>query len=268
MIHLDTHVHVYDGYNVDRLCDAMVARAGKEAIPAMFLAERTGQHTFSDWVAAAKEGRPMAGATRWRPLTAPDDWTVVLGDGDSELAVFAARQIAAKERIEALGLFLSTPIPDGLPLAGTLERIREAGGIPVLPWGIGKWLFKRRKIVERILASYDPDTLFLGDSALRPRFWKTPRPMSAAIKRGFRVLHGSDPLPHPDEELRAGSYATLLMGSLDPASPADGLRNLLFLQASSFTPVGRRSTLREFLCRNRRLRRPSTPTPPASGRNA
>ena len=249
MIHLDTHVHVYDSYNLDRLCDSMVAHAGEAAVPAMFVAERQGQKVFQSWVDCASDGLPMKGAKRWRPLTAPDEFTVVLGDGNRELTAFAARQIAARERIEALARLTSAPIPDGLPLAETLTRIRDAGGIPVLAWGVGKWLFRRRKIVERILESADPDSLFLGDSALRPLFWGTPRPMAAAMKRGFRVLCGSDPLPRPGDEARAGSYATLVMGNLGADEPSNVLRDLLSYPSTSLRPAGRRAGAIEFLRR-------------------
>ena len=249
MIHLDSHVHVYDYYNLDRLCDAMIRHAGKEAVPAMFLAEREGQGTFFEWMEAAREGRPMKAATRWRPISTPDDFTVVLGDGIREIYVFAARQVAARERVEALGLFTTAPIPDGLPLEETIARIREAGGLPVLAWGVGKWLFKRGRLVRSILDASEPDSLFIGDSALRPRMWGTPVPMRAARKRGMRILCGSDPLPRKDDELRAGSYATLVPGNLDPESPSECMRDLLSYPANSLRRAGRRLGLFQFLAR-------------------
>lgn len=249
MIHLDSHVHVYDFYDIDRLCYAMVDHAGDEAAPAMFLAERAGQHVFSDWAEAAEDGKPIRSASRWRPIGRPDDWTVVMGDGSSELHVFRARQIAARERVEALGLFTSEEIPDGLPLAETIGRIRASGGIPVLAWGIGKWLFSRGRLVSSLIDSADPDSLFLGDSALRPRFWGTPAPMRAAAKKGMRVLCGSDPLPRKGEESRAGSYASLIRGNLDPESPAECLRDLLSYPAGSLRPAGSRLGFAQFVSR-------------------
>ena len=249
MIHLDSHVHFYDFYDLDRLCDSLLGNTGAEAASAMFLAEREGQRTFAEWREAALAGKPIRGAARWHPISAPDDSSIVLGDGSDEIYVFAARQIAASERIEALGLFTSAPIPDGLPLAETISRIREAGGIPMLAWGVGKWLFKRGGVVRGIIDSSDPDSLFIGDSALRPRFWGTPGPMRAAIKRGMRVLRGSDPLPRKGDESRAGTYASLIRGNLDPESPSECLRDLLMYPPESLRSAGRRLGLLPFLAR-------------------
>ncbi len=249
MIHLDSHVHLYDFYNLDRLCDSLLKNAGAEATPAMFLADRDGQRTFDEWSKAAIDGKPIKGTSRWRPISKPDDTSVVLGNGTDEIYVFAARQIAANERIEVLGLFTSAPIPDGLPLADSIARIRDAGGIPMLAWGVGKWLFKREAIVRDIIDSADPDSLFIGDSALRPRFWGTPVPMRAARKRGMRVLCGSDPLPRRGDESRAGSYASLIRGNLNPESPSESLRDLLMYPPTSLRRAGRRLSILSFLAR-------------------
>ena len=249
MIHLDSHVHFYGFYDLDRLCDSLLRNAGAEAAPAMFLAEREGQGVLAEWREAAQSGKPVAGASRWRPISVPDDTSVVLGDGKKEIYVFAARQIAAKERIEAIGLFTSAPIPDGLPLAVTISRIRDAGGLPMLAWGVGKWLFGRGRVVRGIIGSSDPDSLFIGDSALRPRFWGTPFAMRAARRRGMRILCGSDPLPRQGDESRAGSYASLIRGNLDPESPSECLRDLLLYPPKSLGAAGRRLGLLPFLAR-------------------
>lgn len=254
MIYLDSHVHIYDTYDIDRLFEALVSRrAAAGATIAMVLVERQGQQRFSAWAAAAgsERARETRLGGRWQPARTPDPLTVVMSDGHREVTVFAGRQVAARERVEALGLLTATAPEDGLPLAATLDGLRQAGALPVLAWGVGKWLFGRARLVRRTLARATPATLLVGDSALRPVGWLTPRPMAAARRRGFRVLCGSDPLPRPHEERRAGQYATLIMGDLDPAAPAASLRRLLEDPAVTLRPAGRRSSLRTFL---RRLR--------------
>ncbi len=254
MIYLDSHVHVYDAYDLDRLFEALVARpAAAGATVAMVLVDRHGQRRFAAWAAAAGSERTREARLggRWQPARAPDPLTVVMSDGHREVYVFAGRQVAARERVEALGLLTATAPADGLPLAATLDGLREVGALPVLAWGVGKWLFGRGRLVRRTLARATPATLLLGDSALRPVGWLTPRPMAAARRRGFRVLCGSDPLPRPNDERRAGEYATQIVGELDPAAPAASLRRLLENPAVALQPAGRRSSLRAFL---RRLR--------------
>ena len=240
MIFFDAHVHLYPDYDRDLLFDAFSAHARRFAPQAnqlaMALMLREGQGNLT----AAIEATHRPGQ-RWQTLRTLASGTCLMGDGSSEVFVFASRQIAARERLELLGLFSEAAIPDGLSLDETWRRLREAGALPVLAWGLGKWLFKRERIVRALIkAAPEPDALLIGDSALRPTCWGLPRPMALAQRKGLRIIYGSDPLPRSGEECVAGGYASLIDGTLSSETPADDLRRLLLDPAVTVQPVGRR----------------------------
>ena len=115
----------------------------------------------------------------------------------------------------------------------------EAGGVPVVGWAPGKWFFGRGKIVASLIESCDPGQLAVGDTILRATCWAEPLLMRAARRRGCTVLAGSDPLPFAGEEVRAGTYATVLEGAFDKQKPRSSLRELL--QTGSACTMGRRN---------------------------
>ncbi|MBR0057294.1 MAG: winged helix-turn-helix transcriptional regulator [Kiritimatiellae bacterium] len=89
----------------------------------------------------------------WR-LIPPEEngrpWVASHGDG-RRILLFPARQVAARERLELLGFFGESPVPDGLPLADAALALQSAGFTSALAWGRGKWLFGRAVLVRRFL---------------------------------------------------------------------------------------------------------------------
>ena len=244
MIFLDAHVHIYPEYDLDRLFECFCARAAKLAPADSQLAMAVMLREFQPTLASLFEGRPQGA---WRVKGPAGPAALVVTDGGREVTLLAARQVAAAERVEALGFFGEAPVPDGLPYAETLARLRDTGYLPVLAWGLGKWLGKRAKVVGAALASANTLSapLLVGDCALRPAFWPTPAPFRAARAKGLRIVFGSDPLPRPGDERAAGRYATLIDASLDPAAPAASLLETLRSPAIPLRAVGHRYGLLE-----------------------
>ncbi|MDD5705796.1 MAG: hypothetical protein PHR35_07705, partial [Kiritimatiellae bacterium] len=221
----------------DTLADN-AARLAPGATAAMALMRRARQGSLAATLEGASAGQ------RWRCACFRDEaHCAVVRHGKREVYVFAALQVAARERLEALGLIGDADIPDGRPLAETLARLRGAGLLPALAWGLGKWLGPRGGIVRATLSVAAPGELLIGDSAMRPSCWGTPLPMAAAQRRGLRVLYGSDSLPRYDEERVAGQYATLIAGELNPNTPSASLRRLLLDPRVDVRPVGHRHGL-------------------------
>ncbi len=118
-------------------------------------------------------------------------------------------------------------IPDGLPAVEVIRRVIEAGGIPVLAWSPGKWLFARGRLVRDLIASDQGRILRLGDTTLRPTLWPAPRLMKLAHERGMTVIPGSDPLPLAGEERYAGTYGFIYQGAFDASQPAASIGRML-----------------------------------------
>jgi len=169
--------------------------------------------------------------------------------GDQHLLVIAGRQIITEEGLEVLGLATRTQIADGLPAARVIELLQEADAITVLPWAVGKWLGRRGKIIDRLLAQATPGSLFLGDNGGRPGWWPVPQ-----FSLGIPVLAGSDPLPLPGSARTIGSYGSRIGFSLLEETPAASLKRALRDPTTRITTYGRQAPVLRFISDQARLR--------------
>ncbi len=250
MLLFETHAHYYPCYRPERWFDALESNAlrelpaGTDAVIAVALVEREGQGVFASWQAG--QGLPEGAVVREVDATA----LRIERPGRRAVTVLAGRQVACRERVEVLGLGCGSSAPDGVSIEAAIEGVRAAGGLPVLAWGVGKWLFKRGRTVAEVLGRHAPLELLVGDCSLRPSIWPEPLPMRGALRRGGRVLAGSDPLPRAGEEQWVGRYVTAVEGRLraeDVTSPA--LLAMLVDPQRELLRRGRRASLREFIRR-------------------
>lgn len=239
---VDAHVHIHPCFPLESFFDGAVENFRKAARGAaagcLLLTEMAGSHWFLNapetagaWTLASNEEKSSLVARR--------------SSGES-LIMVAGRQVVAHERLEVLALGRDADIPDGLPLAETLRRVRDSGALPVLPWGFGKWSGRRGTLVAATLARPEGE-LYLGDNSNRLQLAGVPRLLREAGERGILVLPGSDPLPFPNHAGRAGSFGFVLETALDPLRPAeDLLRRVRALREQPRT-YGRGETLPRFL---------------------
>ncbi|MGB5477710.1 MAG: hypothetical protein WBO53_11910, partial [Thermoanaerobaculia bacterium] len=142
------------------------------------------------------------------------------------------------ERLEVLALGCAVELPDGDSLEATLDRVREAEAIPVIPWGFGKWHSSRRQILVEVLKEQSPNGLFLGDNGGRAALMRKSSVFRSASAMGIRNLPGSDPLPFAREQVRAGSFGFVFDKPLDPSRPATDLLRLLAQTAAPLQAYG------------------------------
>lgn len=210
----------------------------------LLLSEAAGENYFDTASTLAAAGRCIG---RWMPRATSEPEALRLTSNGDALVLIAGRQIACAEDLEVLALATSMRIDDGAPIREVLARTRAAGALPVVPWGAGKWLFGRGRLVDALLREAGDAPLFLGDESARPTFWPTPRHFADAAVRGIPNLPGTDPLPFDSEEHRAGSYGFSLAMAFDPGRPAASLREALIHSASMPVPFGRRESLFRFV---------------------
>jgi len=265
LIAADTHVHLYPCYDLLRAFSAAVANLARladsgprtSALPVLFLTERHDCHVFR----ALQSGQPTAGRALPGVRACDDEHSLFVETASGNgLYVIAGRQIVTAERIELLALATDKDFEDGLPLTQLIESVGRAGGIPVLSWAPGKWFFQRGRTVRELIGTHSPGSFFLGDSSLRPTLWPEPALMREGRAHGFRVIAGSDPLPFGGEEVRIGSYGTLMRGRFDAARPAQSMRATLRDPDTQLQRAGRRNgllTLTTRLTRHRTARKRS-----------
>lgn len=242
----DTHTHFYPVYRLgkaliraERNLAHLAAGAGTpDAARVLMLTEARDHHVF----AALRAGTLRLEREDVQVSAAPEAGALRVQVNGAVLHVLAGRQVVAAERIEVLALTVDAPLADGLPLREAVRLAVEAGGVPVLGWAPGKWMFRRAATVAALLRAVGPETLLLGDTSLRPLGWGEPRLMRAARARGYRVLAGSDPLPIAWDDMVMGSYATLFDAPFDAERPVDSLRRALRSPAAAPRTVGRRGS--------------------------
>jgi hypothetical protein len=236
---VDAHVHLHSCFEPAAFLAAAAANfrgaAAGLGIPQdtpgyLLLADSGEEQGLARLRASLGGGGGRGGAAR------PDGWTVhdtaescaVLARyaGQVRLLVIAGQQVSTREGLEVLALLTGARLPDGLALRSAIGAARDVGAVPVVPWGFGKWTLGRGRAVAAVLRSHT-GPLFLGDNGGRPRGLPIPRLLGEARRSGVLVLPGSDPLPFPDHEGRAGSFGFMADLAPDPGAPAAGLREWL-----------------------------------------
>jgi hypothetical protein len=241
MIIADTHLHFYPHYDFSTAVQGCVRRLkalAPDATCVGFLAERSDCHVYR----ALAEGNSKALAGEMRVTHTEDGKCLEVHSFNTPpLYLCPGRQVVTAERLELLCLASDADIPDGLAAEEAVARIREVGGVPVLTWAVGKWLFGRAPVVRALLERFGPDALLVGDSSMRPIVWPTPIPMRSARRRGYTIVAGTDPVPAAGEERVMGRYASLLDADFVPQRARASLRDALGGKAASIKTMGVRS---------------------------
>ena len=258
-IAVDFHLHFYEDYDPElfwrafcrNLAGAAAAYpdAGNPFHCLALLTEAPGCDMFSRWVVP---GASLPGGYSFVATSEPYS-LALLGHNELLALIVRGRQIISAERLEVLTAGGFPAIDDGLPLAHVLEALMAAGVPAIIPWGAGKWLGRRGRLLKKLAAAPLPPRVFLADNPARPSFWPAPRAFRSMELQGRPVLRGSDPLPLSGEEKRAGGFASLLEGEFDPLRPLASLMGILE-DSGPILELGRRDSAAMFFLRQAGLR--------------
>ena len=232
MIFIDAHVHLHGCYNASEFFDNAYRNlkhyyektgSFSEFIGVLFLAESAGVNCFNKFVKIADlKNSKYASDTfgLWVFERTNEKNSIIVSSGERKLILIAGHQVAAAEDLELLMLGTTCKVPDGLSIFDLLEKAKQLSALRVIPWGAGKWLFSRGKLLKKIIDLVEADNFFLGDEGGRPIFWPIPRHFHYAARKEIRNLPGTDPLPFPGEVSRAGSFGCWFKASMDWTRPA------------------------------------------------
>jgi len=236
---VDAHVHLHEPGRVAVSLDAAARNfraaggRGDGCLGGLLLAQAADERIFEHLC----ETRSLGSWSFARATGEPE--TLIARCEDSCLAVTCGRQVRASEGLEVLALGTLARIEDGRPLAEAIEAARRSGGLPVLPWGFGKWLGARGGCVRSVLAALGPEILFVGDNGGRLALAGEPAALAEARHRGFRVLPGSDPFPLAGDYRRIGGFGFLADVSVEEDRPWGALRAWLLDKRSTPRAYGR-----------------------------
>ncbi|MDH3222851.1 MAG: hypothetical protein OEO23_03975 [Gemmatimonadota bacterium] len=210
---IDGHVHLYDNQEVRTLLDGA---AGS------FRAQGREAGIHSAWWAGCLALVDPSGVDGFGRLGREDvpGWTLErVGDcafeatresDDTAMLIIGGRQLRTEAGLEVLAYGLRHPLTDGGSLSDQANKVLKLGAVPVVPWGFGKWLGRRGSEVEGLLRTSLGDRIVLADSFTRPALWKEPAAFRVARAHGVPIVAGTDPLPFPGQEGKAGRYGFLL----------------------------------------------------------
>lgn len=181
----------------------------------------------------------MFSAKQWNlKLTDEDASVIAKNNNGTSIFLCAGQQIVTKEKLEVLSLLNTTRVADGKTLDHTIKEVTEQGGLPTLPWGVGKWLGKRGKLVSDLILNHTATPLFLGDNSGRPMLWSRVPQFSLAKQRKTPILRGTDPLPLKKQKKRGGDFGFIISSDIDINKPAESLRKILVQENLTITDYG------------------------------
>lgn len=206
---VDLHVHFYNGFDLD----LAVRSAWKNAQPpgearpsglCWCLASPPGIDGLDLLKAVARE---QSSSTKIVESSDTQGCAVTrLESSDGLIVVVPGTQAISAEGLEVLSLGAQLSDNKSAPLELLMDSVKKAGGLPVVPWGVGKWLGRRGKLVSKLVhKSRTPDSPLFADNANRPWWWPYPRLLKTAAANGHFVVTGSDPLPIEGDEIRIAS---------------------------------------------------------------
>jgi len=174
----------------------------------------------------------------WGIHTTAEQNTLMLQDNAGfEIIVVAGRQIVTRDKVEVLAVGLNEDIDDGEPIDAVIAYAVRAHAIPILPWGPGKWLGKRKKIVQG-LVNAGKYACYLGDNGNRPWLWRKSEIFNNGADHHSFNLPGSDPLPFANEAVKPGSFGFCIEGALDREKPFTSLYGHIVNSSQQFETYG------------------------------
>lgn len=220
---VDGHVHLHPGFDLAQVLDSARRNMGLSGPPEgsagfLLLTETAGTDRFSSLP-------NRAGIWSVEPCAEPVSKVARCRDG-CRIFIIAGRQIVTAEGLEVLVHGTTGTIADGLPLHDVMAVADGLAALAVLPWGVGKWVGERGRIIRSLAAAAPASARFcLADTGVRLKGTPRPKALTEAETNGWRVLAGSDPLPFPTQTSAVGRFGFTAEFLLDPDHPFHSLES-------------------------------------------
>ncbi len=259
MLLIDAHVHIYDCFDLAKFFDSAYANFksaaerlghGNDFSGILLLAETSKDNWFNRLADYADgKGLPQGKDTgKWKFHHTNENHSLIVKSGNTKnLMLVAGRQIVTAEGLEVLALSTTERFKDGTPIKKLIEDIKDKDGIPVIPWGFGKWMGRRGTILNRMLETAKDSDFYLGDNGNRPFFMSSPSQFKLAQNKDVGNLPGSDPLPLQSEFNKPGSWGFSISEHFDKSKPSVQLKQFIFKKSIELNIFGKPSGLCGFI---------------------
>lgn len=267
LLAVDSHVHLYHkddlipALDTTAACHRTLNHADTAMTPTavvLVLAEPRERNTFARLRRQLESATYATLSSRWQLHPTAERISLVAKHIEgAETFLIGGQQIVTSEHLEVLSIATEQTIADRLPLAATLAAVEKAGGFPILPWGVGKWLFERGDLICKLIranAHAARAPFALGDNGGRPRFWEWVKQFDMAKEYDIPIISGSDPLPASRSRRGAASFGTLIRCRFDRIRPAASLLAAITERTCEAEPFGKLARPTDFLCEQLALR--------------
>jgi hypothetical protein len=266
MILVDAHAHIYDCFDIENFFESAYSNfesaaerigRGREFTSVLLLSETSRDHWFNRLsnYAVGESLHSERKTGNWAFHKTEEEDSLYGRSSDSkELFLIAGQQIVASEGLEVLALCTIHRFADGTPMVRLLESIKKAGGIPVIPWGFGKWIGSRSNLLRTLITNTEEHNFLLGDNGGRPFLLPAPNMFRLAEKKGIKILPGSDPLPIVSEQKRVGSFGFSFYGTISKNQPAQDLKRFILDPMNQYQTFGKLENPIQFLWNQLALR--------------
>lgn len=251
MIISDFHVHFHKKYNKDIFFNSIknnfLNYYKKENLNCthhiVCLAESAGTSFFKEL--SSFYNTSVLDSWSFNP-TNSNNTIIAIHDSGFRIHIIAGRQIVTSENLEVLAIGMIEEIEDGKSIESVIRSVILNNSIPIVPWGFGKWIGTRKKIVEKLVESNNHYPFYLGDNGNRPSLMGRSPIFKIAENKKIYNLQGSDPLPFNNEERRPGSYGVLIDETLQEDYPFESLKIILKSKNINITTYGNTESVVKF----------------------
>lgn len=198
MILVDAHVHIYNCFDLRSFFNAALTNFSEEAIRTgnsadfesiLILTDWSNENWFQYLHGLSERGNNVVNKSidDWSFIPTNEDISIYARRCDGKgLFIIAGRKIISSENLEVLAVGTNRSFDDGIPLKGVLSMIKDNDAIPIIPWAVGKWMGKRGKIIEALLAEEGDPGYFVCDNGNRPK--NNISPSMVKIRNGRTIF--------------------------------------------------------------------------------
>ena len=251
---IDTHVHYYPFCTFPEYFDSAFSNmqdaaskidSSNDFTYILCLLETRTSHWYKDLLAIACSSKQFGD---WLIESQDNNQVLRLSQNDNkELLILPGQQIITSENLELLTIGTTDEISHDSPAHFYINKYSDTH-LVILPWGVGKWLGNRGRIVSDLIRQDNDHRFALGDNSGRASLWKHIPQFDQARSKNINILAGSDPLPIAGQQNKVASYGSIISGALQPENLAHQIRlKLLDTQANSIRSYGHIDSLFRFI---------------------
>ena len=230
---IDSHVHIHKCFDIEEYLNFTFKNFSNSAckidnsvswVGVLLLTEIKGINFFNSLLNSFNKKNP----NDYNKIRTEEEGSFIIQNRSRhKVIVVSGRQLITKGGIELLALCTTKDFTELEDLEKTIHNINKADAIPVIPWGFGKWVGEKKKIINKLIHVNKDINFFLGDNSGRPSFWFEPYIFKLGKSRNRLILPGTDALPISSEVSKTGSYGFYLKTELNLSKPSEGLKKVL-----------------------------------------